>query len=127
MAHHFILLRLNPFDLSLGLIGRDGGLSTLCHSCGFTCQQRVLKTFPSPGCLHSEDGVVRLCHLLVNFYIYIYIYNLQYIHTYNIYMRVCVCVYKICVCMYIYTYTVLCFQDFNFLTIIYCMMESSLV
>ena len=45
MAHHFILLRLNPFDLSLALIGRDGGLSTLCHSCGFTCQQRVLKTF----------------------------------------------------------------------------------
>ena len=44
--------------LALGLIGRDGGLSTLCHSCGFACQQRVLKTFPSPGYLHSEDGVV---------------------------------------------------------------------
>ena len=37
MAHHFILLRLNPFDLRFdregwwfeGLIGRDGGLSTL--------------------------------------------------------------------------------------------------
>ena len=58
MAHHFILLWLNPFDLSLRLIGRDGGSSTLCHSCGFTCQQRVLKTFPGPGYLHSEDGVV---------------------------------------------------------------------
>ena len=44
--------------LTLGLIGRDGGLSTLCHSCGFACQQRVLKTFPSPGYLHPEDGVV---------------------------------------------------------------------
>ena len=44
--------------LALGLIGRDGGLSTLCHSCGFACQQRVLKTFPDPGYLHSEDGVV---------------------------------------------------------------------
>ena len=44
--------------LTLGLIGRDGGLSTLCHSCGFACQQRVLKTFPGPGYLHSEDGVV---------------------------------------------------------------------
>ena len=31
--------------LALGLIGRDGGLSTLCHSCGFACQQRVLKRF----------------------------------------------------------------------------------
>ena len=31
--------------LTLGLTGRDGGLSTLCHSCGFACQQRVLKNF----------------------------------------------------------------------------------
>ena len=37
--------------LVLGLIGRDGGLSALCHSCEFACQQRVLKTFPGPGCL----------------------------------------------------------------------------
>ena len=58
MAHHFILLRLNPFDLNLRLITRDGGLSTLCPSCGFACQQKVLKTFPGPGYLHSEDGVV---------------------------------------------------------------------
>ena len=29
--------------MALGLIGRDGGLSTLCHRCGFDCQQRVLK------------------------------------------------------------------------------------
>ena len=34
------------------------GLSTLCHNCGFACQQRVLKTFPGPDYLHSEDGVV---------------------------------------------------------------------
>ena len=32
MAHHSILLRLNDLDLSLGLIRRDGGLSTLRHS-----------------------------------------------------------------------------------------------
>ena len=44
--------------LAFGLIGRDGGLSTLCHSCGFACQQRVLKTFPGPGYLRSEDGVI---------------------------------------------------------------------
>ena len=42
---------------TLQLIGRDGGLSTLCHSYGFACQQRVLKTFPDPDYNHSEDGV----------------------------------------------------------------------
>ena len=44
--------------LTLGLIGRDGGLSTLRYSCGFACQQRVLKTFPGPGYLRSKNGVV---------------------------------------------------------------------
>ena len=44
--------------LTLGLIRRDGGLSTLCYSCEFACQQRVLKTFPDPGCLRSENEVV---------------------------------------------------------------------
>ena len=44
--------------LAFWLIGRDGGLSALCHSCRFACQQRVLKTFPGPGYLCSEDGVV---------------------------------------------------------------------
>ena len=44
--------------LTLVLIGSDGGLSTLCHSCGFACQQRVLKTFFGPSYLPSEDGVV---------------------------------------------------------------------
>ena len=32
MGHHFILVRLNPFDLSLGLIGRHDCLSTVCDS-----------------------------------------------------------------------------------------------
>ena len=63
----------SSIPLALVLIGRDVGLSTLCLSCGFACQQRVLKTFPSPGYLHSKDGVVWLWHPLVNFYIYIYI------------------------------------------------------
>ena len=44
--------------LTLGLIGWDGGLSTLCHICGFVCQERMLKTFPDPGFLCSKDGVV---------------------------------------------------------------------
>ena len=39
--------------MTLRLIGRDGGLSTLCHSCGFSCPQRVLKTFPGPGYLRG--------------------------------------------------------------------------
>ena len=39
-------------------IERDGGLSTLRHSFGFACQQRVLKTFPDLGYLHSEDEIV---------------------------------------------------------------------
>ena len=58
MSHHFILLLLNPFDLKLGLIGRDGGLRTLCHSCGFSCQQGVLKTFSGSRFLESKDEVV---------------------------------------------------------------------
>ena len=33
-------------------MGRDGGLSTLCHSCEF-----VLKMSPGPGYLHSENEV----------------------------------------------------------------------
>ena len=52
--------------LTLGLIVRDVGLSTLCHSCLFACQQRVLKTFPGHGYVHSEDGVVWIWHPLVN-------------------------------------------------------------
>ena len=48
----------------------DGSLSTLCHSCGFCCQERVLKTFPSPDFLCSEDGVVSLWYLLINLRVY---------------------------------------------------------
>ena len=44
--------------MTLVLIGRDGGLSTLCRSCGFDYELRVLKTFPGPGYLHSKDGVI---------------------------------------------------------------------
>ena len=44
--------------LALGLMGRDGGLSTLCHDCVFPCHQRALKIFTGPGYLHPEDEVV---------------------------------------------------------------------
>ena len=54
--------------LTLGLIERIGGLSTLCHSCRFACQHRVTKTFPGPSYL---QGWGSLWHLLVNLYIYL--------------------------------------------------------
>ena len=38
--------------------GGDSGLSTLCHSCELSCQQGVLKAFPGPGHILSEDGVI---------------------------------------------------------------------
>ena len=60
-----------PITLALGLIVRDDGLSTLCHSCGFDYQQRVLKTFPGPGYFNSDDEVVWLWHPLVNLYIWL--------------------------------------------------------
>ena len=44
---------------------------SIYHSHGFACQQRVLKTFPGPGYLHFEDGVVWLRHWLVNLYIWL--------------------------------------------------------
>ena len=55
MAHYFILLRLNPFYFR---VDREGWWFEQCHSCGFACQQRVLKTYPGPGYLRSKDGVV---------------------------------------------------------------------
>ena len=57
-------------SLTLKLIGKDSGLSTLCHSCRFPCHQRVLKTFPGPGYLRSKYGVIWLWHSLVNMYIW---------------------------------------------------------
>ena len=51
----------SPFYLAMAksqylmVIVRDGGLSTLCHSCEFTCQKRVLKTFSRHDYLHSKD------------------------------------------------------------------------
>ena len=78
----------------------------LRHSCGFACQQRVLKMFPGPGYLYSEDGVdwlsihlsiylsiyLSIC-LCIYLSIYIHIHTYIYIYTYNI------------IYMYIYVYT----------------------
>ena len=62
------------------LIGRDGGLSTPCHSCGFACQHRVQKTFLGPGYLCSDDAltgglIMAFTGKSVYIYIYIYIYT----------------------------------------------------
>ena len=58
--------------MTLVLIRRDGGLSTLCHSCRFDYQQKVLKTFPGPSSLLSKDGKDQIdqivhVHLISNF------------------------------------------------------------
>ena len=89
--------------LTLGLIGRDGGLSTLCHSYGFACQQRVLKMFPGPDYLRSEDGVVWLWHPQVNLYICIYICKYIYIYIYMLYIYICIYIY-VYIYVYIYIY-----------------------
>ena len=51
----------------------DGGLRTLCHSCGFACQQGVLKTFSCPGYLCSEDGE-SLTKVFTGKLVYIYLF-----------------------------------------------------
>ena len=68
LVNLYIWLTISCYDwipLTLVLIRRDGGLRTLCHRCGFACQQRVLKTFPGLGYLCFKDGVVSLCYSLV--------------------------------------------------------------
>ena len=55
---------------SLMVIGRDGGLSIMCHSCGFACHQRVLKTFTHIAYLCCKDGIVWVWHLYVSLHIY---------------------------------------------------------
>ena len=43
----------DKIPLTLTLIGRNGSLSLLCHSCKFDYQQRVRKALPGPGYLRS--------------------------------------------------------------------------
>ena len=50
----FHLVRLNPFDLRVDWEG--WWISSLCHSCGFACQLRVLKAFPGPVYLLVRGG-----------------------------------------------------------------------
>ena len=39
------------------IAGRTGGLSSLCHSCGFARQQRLLETFSGYGYFRCKDEV----------------------------------------------------------------------
>lgn len=55
IAHHLFLLLINYIDLS---VERYDGFNTLRHSCIFDYQKMVLKTFPAPIYLRSEDGLV---------------------------------------------------------------------
>ena len=68
---HTISSCYRSIPLALVLIVRDGGLSALCHSCGLDFQQRVLKTFPGSGYLHSLDRVDLLWQPLLNLYIWL--------------------------------------------------------
>lgn len=42
--------------ICLMVIERDGGLSTLCHSCRVAYQQRLLKTFSDHYSLPTKEG-----------------------------------------------------------------------
>ena len=71
MDHHFILLRLNPFNLSLGLIGRDGGLNTLCSNC---LSAEGVKNVSWPW-LSPLRGWGSLTMSLTGKFVYVYIYK----------------------------------------------------
>ena len=68
IAHHFISYGSIP--LSLELITSNGGLRSLCHSFRFNYHQLVLKTFPDPHYLCSDNDEMKLFNFLVNLYVY---------------------------------------------------------
>ena len=82
------------------VIGRHGGLNNLCHSCGFACQQKVLKMFSGPGYyLHSENGSLNMTFLSksdMNI-------SLLNTHTHTHTKRTHICIY-----IYIYIYIYIC-------------------
>ena len=82
--------------LVLGLIGRDSVLSTLCHSCGFACQKRVLKkfSFRGSGSL-TMASTGKFVYIYIYLYIYIYIYIYIFIYIY-IYIYIYICHRKLC-------------------------------
>ena len=71
--------------------GRDVDLSTLCHSCGFACQQRWLRRFPW-FLLSPLEGWDSLTMTFLGEYTYIYIY-ISYIYIY-IYVYIYVYIYR---------------------------------
>ena len=53
-----ILSCYGSISVSLMLIERDGGVSTLCHNCGFDYKEKVLKMFPGLDYVRCKDRVV---------------------------------------------------------------------
>ena len=93
MAHHFILLPLNSFDLRL--IGRECVLRTLCHSCG-------LRVYLSPEGAKNVSwswlSPLRVWGILIMVFTskFIYIYTHEHTCTYiqiNMYIAMYTCVY----------------------------------
>ena len=82
ISNHIIIYHIHIYIYINIYMVRNGSLRTLCQSCWLPCHQRVLKTFPGPGYLCSEDGVVWLWYLLVNLYNICYIYICIYTHIY---------------------------------------------
>ena len=67
--------------LTSGLIGRDGGLSTLCHSCGVCLSAEGAKNVSCPW-LSPLRGWSSLTISLTDKFVCIYIYIYIYIYTY---------------------------------------------
>ena len=86
----------SPFCLAMAqsqcllVIERDGGLSYLCHSCRFACQQRVLKCFPGSSYIRLEDGVVFNYSMSCRTSIYLSIYLSIFL---SIYLSICVSIH----------------------------------
>ena len=83
-------------------IGRDSGLSTLCHSCAFACQQRLPKMFLSHRYWLSR--LLLNLHICVAYY-FVYRHAKKYTRTHtHTHTHKYIYTY-IYICMYIYTYT----------------------
>ena len=84
LSHFLVNLDIccSPFYVARGqsqyvmLIGRNHDFSTLCHRCGFACQQSLLETFCCPGCVRVWDSSVTIGFLGSFRYVYMYIYSL---------------------------------------------------
>ena len=95
-------------------------MNTLSHSCRFDYQQRVLKTFPGPGYLCSENGLFWLKHSLDEYIVYmwhliIYIYIIyMYIYIYIIHTYIYIYIYYVYILYILYIIYVLYIFDIQY-------------